>query len=124
MAGLSASAAQTRAGLFAELAAAKNEADAREIEERLWTFWRSFGDGETQRLLEESRLAQLRFDYGNALVALEKLVKHQPRLPKAGTSSPMCCSWPAAMTLRSKRWRARWSWSRCITRRSPAKESF
>ncbi len=77
--GLSASALQTRAGLFAELASAKNEADAREIEERLWTFWRSFGDGESQKLLEESRLAQLRFDYGNALVALEKLVKHQPR---------------------------------------------
>lgn len=68
-----------RAALFAELHAAKNEADAREIEEKLWSFWRSFGDEQSQRLLEASREAQLRFDYANALVAMEALVKHQPR---------------------------------------------
>jgi tetratricopeptide (TPR) repeat protein len=79
MVGIGASAAKQRAALFAELAAAKNEADAREIEERLWTFWRGFADEQSRRLLEISREAQLRFDYGHALIAMEELVKHQPR---------------------------------------------
>jgi len=72
-------AALERAILFAELKAAKNEADAREIEDKICTFWRSFADEESKRLLEVSREAQLRFDIGNALLAMEALVKHQPR---------------------------------------------
>lgn len=78
MPGISESAARQRAILFDELANAKTEADARDIEEKLWTFWRGFGDEISQRLLEVSRQAQLRFDYGNALVALQQLVTHQP----------------------------------------------
>ncbi|MSO66490.1 MAG: hypothetical protein EXR03_00290 [Pseudolabrys sp.] len=78
-AGLSENAAKQRAALFAELSSAKDEADAREIEDQIWTFWRGFADEESQRLLESSREAQLRFDYGNALVHLEALVKHAPR---------------------------------------------
>jgi len=46
-ANLSENAAQQRAALFAELATAKNEADARAIEDRIWTFWRSFADAES-----------------------------------------------------------------------------
>jgi tetratricopeptide (TPR) repeat protein len=64
--------------LFAALAAAKNDAEARAVEDRLWTFWRSFGDDNSQRLLEVSKQAQLSFDYGGALLALEALVKAQP----------------------------------------------
>jgi tetratricopeptide (TPR) repeat protein len=79
MAGISESAAMTRAALFAELAAAKDDAQARAVEDRLWTFWRSFGDVQSQRLLEASKQAQLSFDYGHALIALEDLVKHQPQ---------------------------------------------
>jgi tetratricopeptide (TPR) repeat protein len=78
MAGISESAAKQRAALFAALANARNEADAREIEDRLWTFWHSFGDATSQRLLEVSKQAQLSFDYGHALIALQELVTHQP----------------------------------------------
>ena len=49
--GLSESAAKQRAALFAELAAAKSDAEAREIEERLWAFWRGFADDESRQLL-------------------------------------------------------------------------
>jgi tetratricopeptide (TPR) repeat protein len=77
--GLSESAAKERANLFAELAAAKNEADAREIEDRIWTFWRSFADEEVRQLLEESREAQLRFDYDEAIIYLKGLVQHAPQ---------------------------------------------
>jgi len=78
MAGLKDTQAKERAALFAALAAARNDPEAREVEERLWTFWRGFGDAESQRLLEVSHAAQLRFHYGTALLALEELVKHQP----------------------------------------------
>jgi tetratricopeptide (TPR) repeat protein len=79
MAGINAGATRERAELFAELLAAKNEADAREIEDKIWKFWRSFADEESRRLLEVSREAQLRFDIGNALLAMEALIKHQPQ---------------------------------------------
>jgi tetratricopeptide (TPR) repeat protein len=78
-AGLSESAAKERAALFAELAAAKNDAEAREIEERLWTFWRSLADDESRQLLEQSREAQLRFDYAEALIYNKAVVKHAPQ---------------------------------------------
>ena len=77
--GLSDSAAQERAALFAALAAAKSDAEAREIEERLWTFWRSFADDESRRLLEQSHEAQLRFDYAEALIYNKAVVKHAPQ---------------------------------------------
>jgi tetratricopeptide (TPR) repeat protein len=77
--GLSESAAEERAALFAALAAAKNDAEAREIEERLWTFWRSFADDESRQLLEKSREAQLRFDYAEALIYNKAVVKHAPQ---------------------------------------------
>jgi len=79
MAAISESAAKMRAALFAELAAAKDDAQARAIEDKLWTFWRSFADAQSQHLLEASKQAQLSFDYGHALIALEQLVKHQPQ---------------------------------------------
>jgi tetratricopeptide (TPR) repeat protein len=77
--GLSESAAGARAALFAALAAAKSDAEAREIEERLWTFWRSFADEESRQLLEKSREAQLRFDYAEALIYNKEVVKHAPQ---------------------------------------------
>jgi tetratricopeptide (TPR) repeat protein len=78
-AGLSESAAKERANLFAALAVAKNEADACEIEDRIWTFWRSFADAESRQLLEASREAQLRFDYDEATIYLKGLVQHAPQ---------------------------------------------
>ena len=77
--GLSDSAAKERAALFAALAAAKDDAEAREIEERLWTFWRSLADDEARQLLEQSREAQLRFDYAEALIYNKAVVKHAPQ---------------------------------------------
>ncbi len=79
MAGLSESAAKERAALFAELTATKNDVEARAVEDKLWIFWGGFADAESQRLLAVSHEAQLRFDYGRALVAMEALVKHQPQ---------------------------------------------
>jgi tetratricopeptide (TPR) repeat protein len=77
--GLSDIQAKERAGLFAELAAAKSDAEARAIEDRLWTFWRSFADDQSKELLEESRQAQLRFDYDEAILYMKELVKHAPQ---------------------------------------------
>jgi hypothetical protein len=78
--GTSEAQSKERAALFAELAATKNNAEARSVENKLWVFWSSFADAESQRLLAVSREVQLRFEYGNALVAMETLVKHQPHL--------------------------------------------
>ena len=77
--GLSERAVMERAALFAELAAAKSDAEAREVEERLWTFWRSFADDESRQLSEQSREAQLRFDYAEALIYNKAVVKHAPQ---------------------------------------------
>ena len=77
--GLSESAAQERAGLFAALAATKSDAEARAVEDRIWTFWRSFADAQSKELLEESRQAQLRFNYDEALIYLKGVVEHQPQ---------------------------------------------
>ncbi len=78
MAGLSDSAAEERAALFAALAATKDDAQARAVEERLWTFWRGRGDATSLALLKTAEAAQLEFDYGHALEALYEMVKHQP----------------------------------------------
>jgi len=77
--GLSAAEAKERTALFAELAATKNDAEARAVEERIWTFWRGFADAQSRELLEASRQAQLRFDYDEALVYMKALVKHAPQ---------------------------------------------
>jgi tetratricopeptide (TPR) repeat protein len=77
--GLSEGAAKERAALFTALAAAKSDAEARAFEDRLWTFWRSFADDESKELLEESRQAQLRFDYDEAILYMKELVKHAPQ---------------------------------------------
>jgi tetratricopeptide (TPR) repeat protein len=78
MAGLSDAKAKERAALFAELAATKSDAEARAVEDRLWTFWRGQGDETSLRLLKTAEDAQLEFDYGHALEALYEMVKHQP----------------------------------------------
>ena len=77
--GLNDAEAKERAALFAELAATKNDAEARAVEERIWTFWRSFADAQSRELLDASREAQLRFDYDEALIYLKALVKHAPQ---------------------------------------------
>jgi tetratricopeptide (TPR) repeat protein len=78
-AGMSGSQLKERAALLAGLQAAKDDAEARAIEDKLWTFWRGFADVESRELLEESRQAQLRFDYEEANFYLKELVKHAPQ---------------------------------------------
>jgi tetratricopeptide (TPR) repeat protein len=77
--GLNESAAKERAALFAALAAAKSDSEAREVEERLWTFWRGLADDGSRQLLEQSREAQLRFDYAEALLYNKEVVKRAPQ---------------------------------------------
>lgn len=77
--GLNEAEAKQRAALFAELAATKNDAEARAVEERIWSFWRSFADAQSREFLEASHQAQLRFDYDEALIYLKALVKHAPQ---------------------------------------------
>jgi tetratricopeptide (TPR) repeat protein len=77
--GLSDSQAKERAKLFAELAATKSDAEARAAEDRLRAFWRGFADDESKELLEQSRQAQLRFDYDEAIIYMKALVKHAPQ---------------------------------------------
>lgn len=76
--GVSGRAAEERTALFAALAAAKSDAEAREVEDRLWTFWRSFADEQSRQLLEQSHEAQLRFAYPEALTYNKAVVEHAP----------------------------------------------
>jgi len=78
MVGITEGAAKERAALFAELAASKDDAEARQVEDKLWAFWRSFADAQSRHLLEVSWQAQLEFDYAHAFIAMQELVKHQP----------------------------------------------
>jgi tetratricopeptide (TPR) repeat protein len=77
--GLSENAAKERARLFAALASATGDVEAREIEDQIWTFWRSFADADSRQLLEESREAQLRFDYDEAIIYTKGVVEHAPQ---------------------------------------------
>jgi tetratricopeptide (TPR) repeat protein len=77
--GVTGSTAEERAALFAALAAAKSDAEAREIEDRLWTFWRGLADDESRQLLEKSHEAQLRFAYAEALAYNKAVVAHAPQ---------------------------------------------
>jgi tetratricopeptide (TPR) repeat protein len=83
MVGVSETAAKERAALFTELAVVPNEADAREIEQKIWKFWLSFADADSREMLEESRKAQLRFDYDEALIYMKALVVHAPQFAEA-----------------------------------------
>jgi tetratricopeptide (TPR) repeat protein len=78
MTGLSESVAKERAALFSALAATKDDGEAREVEERLWTFWRGLGDATSLALIKKAEAAQLEFGYGHALEALRDMVEHQP----------------------------------------------
>jgi tetratricopeptide (TPR) repeat protein len=80
---LSESATAERAALFAALADAKDETEARGIEQKVWKFWLSLADAETRALFEESRKAQLRFEFDEALVYLKALVVHAPQYSEA-----------------------------------------
>jgi hypothetical protein len=122
--GLSESAAQERAALFAALAAAKSDAEAREIEERLWTFWRSFADEQSRQLLEQSREAQLRFDYAEALIYNKAVVEHAPQFAEGWNQLGYVYFSPDNTTLRWTRSNTSSRSSRCTTRRWPAKASF
>jgi tetratricopeptide (TPR) repeat protein len=77
--GVTGDAAKERAALFAALAATKSDAEAREVEDRLWTFWRSFADEQSKQLLEKSHDAQMRFAYAEALAYNKAVVERAPQ---------------------------------------------
>jgi len=77
--GLSDSQLGERAALFAELAATEDDAAARAVEYKIWAFWRGLADADSQALLAQAREAQLRFDYDEARLYLQELVKHAPQ---------------------------------------------
>lgn len=77
--GLTASQAKERAALLTALAATKSDAEAREVEERLRSFWRSFADDQSRQLWQESHDAQMRFDYDEALIYMREVVRRQPQ---------------------------------------------
>jgi tetratricopeptide (TPR) repeat protein len=77
--GVSGSAAEERAALLVALAATKSDAEAREVEDRLWAFWRGLGDDETRRLFDQSHEAQLHFAYAEALTYNKAAVEHAPQ---------------------------------------------
>jgi tetratricopeptide (TPR) repeat protein len=78
MVGASQTALTERAALFAELKAVKNEADARIVEQKIWKFWLGFADAQTKEWLKDSRKAQLRFDYDEALFYNRAIVVRTP----------------------------------------------
>jgi tetratricopeptide (TPR) repeat protein len=71
------------AALFSELAAAKSDSEARQVEDRIWNIWLKAPDLESQSLLEESKQAQNAFDYQGALLALGKLIERAPEYAEA-----------------------------------------
>jgi tetratricopeptide (TPR) repeat protein len=75
--------AKERAALFRALAAAKTEPEARTIEGLIWKLWLTAPDAESQRLLDAAKDAQQNFDYGSALAALDRLIKHAPDYAEA-----------------------------------------
>ena len=77
-ANLSEGAATERATLFTALAAAKDEAEARAIEQKIWKFWLGLADASSRALFEQSRKAQLQLEFDEALTYLKLLVVHAP----------------------------------------------
>lgn len=76
--GASEAALKERAALFAELKDARDEADARVIEQRIWKFWLGLADAQTKEWFEASHDAQMRFDYDEALFYVRAIVVRTP----------------------------------------------
>jgi tetratricopeptide (TPR) repeat protein len=74
----SASAAQERAALFAALAAARSEPEARRIEDRIWKFWLTAPDAKAQSLMDETKKEMAQFNYVGALADLDELIRRAP----------------------------------------------
>ena len=70
--------AAEREALFAALAAAKSDFEARAVEDRLWKFWLTPPDEESRKLLEASRRANLEFNYNLSILNLKELTEHAP----------------------------------------------
>jgi tetratricopeptide (TPR) repeat protein len=68
----------TREALFAALAQARAEPEARAIEERIWAFWLKAPDHDSQLLLDRSIMAQQRLDYRSSLMLLGQLIERAP----------------------------------------------
>ncbi len=65
-------------GLFAEMAAAENETDARVISNQMWELWTDAPDEAAQALLDRGMQARSSYDFLGALEALDGLVAYCP----------------------------------------------
>ena len=69
--------------LFARLLEATSEAEAREIENRIWLFWMQGPDEAATALMQEAMAARRNYDYAGALELIERLLEQQPDYAEA-----------------------------------------
>ncbi len=74
-------------------------------------------------MLEESREAQLRFDYDEAIIYMKGVVKHAPQFAEGWNQLGYVYFLAGQYDDSLRRSTTFWSWSRCITPRLPAKAS-
>ncbi|WP_050930566.1 tetratricopeptide repeat protein [Aestuariivita boseongensis] len=65
-------------GLFAQISAAENDMDAREISNQMWELWTDAPDEAAQALLDRGMRARSGYDFLGALDALDRLVEYCP----------------------------------------------
>lgn len=65
-------------GLFAQIAEAENDMDARAISNRMWELWTDAPDEAAQSLLDRGMQARSSYDFLGALDALDRLVEYCP----------------------------------------------
>lgn len=70
-------------GLFQRLKATTEEAEADDLETRIWQIWISADEGESARLMREGILAMSRRAYTDALVHFDALVERAPAFAEA-----------------------------------------
>ena len=70
-------------GLFQRLKATTEEAEADDLETRIWQIWISADEGESARLMREGILAMSRRAYADALVHFDALVERAPAFAEA-----------------------------------------
>ena len=70
-------------GLFQRLKATTEEAEAEDIEARIWQIWIRADEGESARLMREGILAMSRRAYPEALARFDALVERAPEFAEA-----------------------------------------
>ncbi|WP_224406922.1 tetratricopeptide repeat protein [Afifella sp. IM 167] len=69
--------------LFAMLAKARSEPEARQIENRIWQAWMVGPDRRTSEMMQDAMKARSDFDYDKALSIIEEVIKMEPEYSEA-----------------------------------------